>query len=229
MTASRTASFGRTFGIQLVLLLMSACGAGPDLRVADEVVPEVSAGEGKRLLEEGRAVDAVAAFRRRMREDGKDLQALNGLAIAYGELGRTDLAAEMFSRALAMSPNDPATLNNIGFAALRRADERLARHYLEKARQGDGRLEKIEGNLAQLAWLEKIDRRRAMTTTLKSAAITSEARPSYRGTRISLLGGQKQAATIASVPKVPRPGRLPRSMIDFTAVNDPFSQRRAAE
>jgi len=140
--------------------MLSACSDKPDLRVAGKAPSPISFAEGKRLLEAGRAAEAVTAFRTRLREYGADLQGLNGLAIAYSELGRPDLAADMFGRALTLKPNDPATLNNIGFSALRRADVVLARHYLEKAQQGEGGFDEIDGNLERLALFETFDKGR---------------------------------------------------------------------
>ena len=74
---------------------VGACGSAPELRLAGETASPASLAEGRRLLEEGRAVEAASAFRRHLRENGSDLKGLNGLAIAYGELGRPDLAAEI--------------------------------------------------------------------------------------------------------------------------------------
>ncbi|MDH3662417.1 MAG: tetratricopeptide repeat protein [Alphaproteobacteria bacterium] len=193
------------------LIAASGCSAGPDLRVSNQDAPLASIAEGRQLLDQGRAVEAVSAFRRYLRREGGDLRGLNGLAIAYSELGRQDLAAEMFARALALAPDDPATLNNIGFSALRRADARLARRYLEKARGQSGDLEEIEGNLARLALLEAIERRPASPPTYRQAMQAAR---------------QDRSSSIApdATPSAPSPAAL----IDFTAVNDPFSRPRAA-
>ncbi len=210
--------------VLLASLALSGCGAGPDIRVNEEAASKVSLGEGKRLLEAGRAVEAVTAFRRQLRVEGADLQALNGLAIAYSELGRMDLAAEMFSRALALSPDDPATLNNIGFSALRRADERLARHYLEKARRENGDHEKIGGNLARLALLEEMNRMDPAKPVLTPAMMSKQDLRSSEVMRISLPRRGAQIRSASPTLEIRQPTSLPRSMIDFTAVTDPFSR-----
>ncbi len=227
--ASRSEYHPRIFGAVLALIVLSGCHAGPDLRVAADVTSKVSFDAGERLLEEGRAVEAVTAFRRRIREKGADLKALNGLAIAYNELGRTDLAAEMFSRALAMAPDDPGTLNNIGFAALRRADERLARHYLEQAQRGEGDHAKIEGNLARLALLEKSRRSRAARPALAPAVTSTAARRPLEAIKIALPARDARTPAAMPVPEARQPTPSQSSMIDFMTVADPFSRHLQAE
>ena len=215
--------------VLLASLALSGCSAGPDIRVSGEAASKASFGQGKHLLEAGRAVDAVTAFRRQLRVEGADLQALNGLAIAYSELGRMDLAAEMFSRALALSPDDPATLNNIGFSALRRADERLARHYLEKARRENGDHEKIGGNLARLALLEEMNRMGPAKPALTPAMMSKEDLRSSEVMRISLPRQGARTRSARPALEVRQPTSSPRSMIDFTAVSDPFSRPLATK
>lgn len=225
---SSNTSHRRTCLVLLAFMAMGGCTAGPDLRVSDEAVAKASYGEGKRLLEEGRAVEAVTAFRRHVRAEGASLEVLNGLAIAYGELGKPDLSTEMFSRALAIAPGDPATLNNIGFSALRRADERLARHYLEKARRGQGDDEKIAGNLVRLALLQEINRKPAARPALAPAVMSQQERQFLEVNRIAVPGNDAETPSTTPIPKARQPKPLPRSMVDFTAVIDPFSWDRAA-
>lgn len=211
--------------ILCVLSTLWSCSAKPGLRVASNEAAPVSIVEGKRLLEEGQAVEAVAVFRAARRTDGASVDILNGLAIAYGELGKPDLAAEMFGRALALKPNDPATLNNIGFAALRRADAVLARHYLERADAGTSDLAEISGNLEGLALLEKARRERlSRRASLRAAAFSDEidVKP-----RMSL--------SIANPAPDLNPSSRPpltqstATLIDFAAVNDPFLDPLTAE
>lgn len=204
--------------------LMSACTAGPEIRVEQEAPAATSLAEGRRFLEQGRAAEAVAVFRRRLRKEGSSLTALNGLAIAYGELGRPELAAEMFARALAMAPDDAATLNNIGFAALRRADLPLARLYLERARRrGDG-VDQVEGNLARLAVLESNDFKRPSRSVLRPAALHGRGERAVSPLRLAMpkTGVERPAGpTEPSRRGQTRPSSI---MIDFISVNDPFAQ-----
>jgi Flp pilus assembly protein TadD len=211
------------------LLAIAGCAAGPELRIAGGPQTPGSMAEGRRLLDQGKAAEAVAAFRRQLREDGANLAVLNGLGIAYSELGRPDLAAEMFARALALAPDDAATLNNIGFAALRRADAPLARLYLEKARRQDGGLEKIDGNLARLALLEAQGRRRPAASALKQAAFHADDGSAAAVIRLP-RPGRTSPPSAGSRRQAPQPAAPPSTdMIDFLAVTDPFAKRRQAE
>lgn len=202
-----------------------ACSAKPDLRVANHETTPISVAEGKRLLEEGRAVEAVAAFRAALRKNGANVGVLNGLAIAYGELGKPNLAAEMFARALALKPNDPATLNNIGFAALRRADIELARYYLERAGAGTGGLAEISGNLRGLALLEKAERELpARRASLRTAFYSDETDP-----KPAIHLSVASPAPDLSPSSHPQPASSTDTLIDFAAVNDPFLHPLTAE
>ena len=208
-----------------VLAILSACVATPDLRLRSDEGTPVSIAAGKRLLEEGRAVETVAAFRAALRKDGGNVAGLNGLAIAYGELGKPERAAEMFARALALEPDDPATLNNIGFAALRRADVELARHYLERAGAGTGDLAEIDGNLKGLALLEEAERERASRRASWQAAFFSDEPDQAPRIRLSIAG----PASSAKPSSRPLPIEPAAMLIDFAAVNDPFSDPLTAE
>lgn len=202
-----------------------ACSAKPNLRVANHEITPISFAEGRRLLEEGRAVEAVEAFRAALRKGGASVSGLNGLAIAYGELGKPDLAAEMFARALALKPNDPATLNNIGFAALRRADVELARHYLERAGAGKGDLAEISGNLKGLALLEKAERELpARRASLRAAFHNNETDPKP-AIHLSIA----RPAPDLGPSSHSKPASSTATLIDFAAVNDPFSDPLTAE
>ena len=61
------------------------------------------------------------------------METLNGLAIAYWELSREDLALMYFQKALSKKPTDVATLNNIGYAALSKNEYAFAREVLTRA------------------------------------------------------------------------------------------------
>jgi tetratricopeptide (TPR) repeat protein len=203
------------------LVGLGACRSVPELRLAGDIASPAGLAEGRRLLEAGRAVEAVGAFRRYLRENGADLSGLNALAITYAELGRSDLAAEMFGRALALKPDDPATLNNIGFAALRRADGKLARRYLERARQASNELAEIEGNIERLLLLEMIEHARSRTPVFRQAAWHGpDQQPSAI---IHLSTGRSRSPSSSSGPKETATPSPPQPvLIDFMTVNDPF-------
>ena len=132
----------------------------------------------------------------------------------------------MFARALALRPNDPATLNNIGFAALRRADSRLARRYLEKARRYGNGLDEIDGNLERLHLLEMIERSRSQTPALRPAAWHS---PDHEPSNVIRLPVGHSALHPRSIPTKPYPAPSPPKpmLIDFMTVTDPFAPNAA--
>lgn len=208
--------------VMIMAIALGACRAMPEVRPADGSASPADVAEGRRLLTEGRAVEAVTAFRQYLRQHGPDVQGLNGLAIAYGELGKLDLAAEMFGRALALEPDDPATLNNIGFSALRRADSRLARRYLEKAQHGKGTFEEIDGNFSRLALLEMIERTRSADVVLRKAAWHPADHQPEGVIHLSMPVRKHGARPGPPAPNA-KPAKPASTLIDFTTVIDPFS------
>jgi len=146
----------------MLILAMQLVGSACAFQVVKEPSLQLAAADDEmtslkhaiQLIDQGKTVEAITAFRSLLRGDGPSLPVLNGLAIAHAELGRPDLAAVFFAQALTLSPDDPMTLNNIGYAALRRRDTSLARRYLHMAEQaGDGTPE-ISANLHALERLE---------------------------------------------------------------------------
>jgi Flp pilus assembly protein TadD len=114
-------------------------------------LPRTSYQDAKEHLLAGRYGLAISAFRRELATHPKSVAALNGLAIAYGRVGRDDLSLRWFEQALLLDPGSTSTLNNIGFWALERGQLDLAHRYLERAAEqapGDPR---IAANLALLA------------------------------------------------------------------------------
>lgn len=137
--------------------LLFGCAQTTEVRVATSevsLVEELSFQQARTLVDSGKVPEAITAFRKLLRVSGPSLPVLNGLAIAYAEFGRPDLAARYFAEALALAPDDPATLNNIGFAALRRKDVDLARHYLERAERAGGDVPTVRRNLEIVAHLD---------------------------------------------------------------------------
>src|SRR3546814_1043212 len=62
---------------------------------------------------------AVKRFQMAMAEEPASVEAVNGLAAAYDQLGRYDLSERFYQRALAMDPASVQTLNNFGYSLLR--------------------------------------------------------------------------------------------------------------
>ncbi|MEM9441162.1 MAG: hypothetical protein AAGA73_11995 [Pseudomonadota bacterium] len=218
----------RSMVMLALLVALCACGSGPELRLTPETTSPASLLEGKRLLDQGKAAEAVSAIRKHFRENGADLHGLNALAIAYAELGRVDLAADMFGRALALKPDDPATLNNIGFAALRRADSKLARRYLEEARRYSDGLDEIDGNLKRLHLLEMIERTRSRSTALRPAAWHSPDQQAQTVIRLPKGAPPVAPKSISTKPFV-APSPAKPILIDFMTVTDPFTPNAATK
>ena len=65
-----------------------------------------SAGRGVRLLEEGRALDALEFFDEMLLENPDDPDLLNGRGAALRSLGRYDEAIACFNRSLEIDPRD---------------------------------------------------------------------------------------------------------------------------
>src|SRR3546814_11331582 len=69
---------------------------------------------------------SVKRFLRAMAGDPASVEAVNGLAAAYDQLGRHDLAERYYQRALAMDPTAVQTLNNLGYSLLLQGKPELA-------------------------------------------------------------------------------------------------------
>jgi tetratricopeptide (TPR) repeat protein len=124
-----------------LVLIAGACSAPFEIKplVAIDGEPlEVAADQpyerAKDFLREGRLGLAIQEFRAALAQEPQSVMALNGLAIAYDELGRPDLAERYFHRALGLKPDSAETLNNIGYSALRRGQVGRARTAFEQAR-----------------------------------------------------------------------------------------------
>ena len=69
--------------------------------------------EGRRLLKEGRTVDAIESFMLAKAFPQHAPAAFNGLAVAYSRLGRTDLTERFFLTAVALAPEDDRYRSNL--------------------------------------------------------------------------------------------------------------------
>lgn len=68
---------------------------------------------GRYYLEKGLTTQAITAFRQASYDPRFAGEAYNGMAIAYDQLGRTDLAHRYFNQAVAAAPNDDRFLRNL--------------------------------------------------------------------------------------------------------------------
>jgi tetratricopeptide (TPR) repeat protein len=121
-------------------LLAAACASAPALRPlasgfgAEGGVADPYA-DGKRHQADGKYELAAQRFGQALAQDGRSLDALNGLAIAYTRLGRFDSAERQFERALQIDPTSAAALNNYGWSLLQQGRLREARAFLALARR----------------------------------------------------------------------------------------------
>jgi tetratricopeptide (TPR) repeat protein len=138
-------------------LLAAACASAPAPRPlargfgAEGSVADPYA-DGKRHLAEGNYELAAQRFGQALAHDGRSLDALNGLGVAYTRLRRFDSAETQFERALQIEPTDAATLNNYGWSLIERGRLREARAFLELARRYAAEAEApvIAANLGKL-------------------------------------------------------------------------------
>jgi len=89
---------------------------------------------GKRYLEVHDYGLAIASFSADVRRDPTAVNSLNGLAIAYDRIGRSDIAERYFAQALAIEPGSPVTLNNLAYLRMAKADWHSAQELLDRAK-----------------------------------------------------------------------------------------------
>ena len=79
---------------------------------------------GERLAEDGRFVDATAAFEAALSERPDDLETLRGLGASAYRSGDLDLAERTFARAVALAPDDQAMRNALSLVRVRQKSVR---------------------------------------------------------------------------------------------------------
>ena len=99
--------------------------------------PDAVAGDpyqrGKTLLASGDAPGAVAAFRAALADEPQSIDALNGLGVAFDRLGRYDIARGYYDLALAVAPDSPLVLNNLGYSLYLQGEDAAAIPFLRRA------------------------------------------------------------------------------------------------
>lgn len=71
---------------------------------------------GRAAFRDGRVAEAGGIFRRAVQRRPGDVGALNGLAAVYDRVGRYDLAAPLYRRALALEPDSAMTRRNLALS-----------------------------------------------------------------------------------------------------------------
>ena len=113
--------------------------------------PELMAEYGKSLVAARRPQEAlpVLAQARQMKPD--DWTILVAQGVAYDQLGDFPHARQSYEAALAISPNNPAILNNLGLSYMMAGDKQSAAKYLRLAAAAPGANAKVRANLALVA------------------------------------------------------------------------------
>lgn len=111
---------------------------------------------GKHYLQVGDYGLAIGAFETDIQSNPKSVWSLNGAAIAYQRIGRSDVAERLFEQALALDPGSPVTLNNQAYLKLSQGDRGAAAVLFARAKSSLGTPESantlvsrvVEGNAA---------------------------------------------------------------------------------
>lgn len=89
---------------------------------------------GKRYLQVHDYGLAIEAFSSDIRRNPNAVNSLNGLAIAYDRIGRTDVAEQYFAQALTLEPASRVTLNNLAYLHMAKGENQIAAELLARAK-----------------------------------------------------------------------------------------------
>ncbi len=121
---------------------------------------------------------AVKQFQTAVDRYPASVEALNGLAATYDQLGRFDLSARYYGRALAANPDSIQTLNNIGYSYLMQERFDLSVAYLRDAYTRDRNDTVVLANrrMAEVS-LQEADLKRALEPEAEKKTEVARARP----------------------------------------------------
>jgi len=178
--------------------------------------------DGRLALAGGNPAQAISAFRIALAQAPQTVAALNGLAIAYDRLGRSDLARQHFEMALALEPDAADIAYNLGLALVRAGMDRAAIPHLQRAAMGnDARAAAAaRRTLAQVA---------ARLTTPPAPGAPTLATASAAGSRIDMASSGEAvlvlAPAIPSPPAAPHPNPMPPAPMRLAAVEPALAAR----
>ena len=112
--------------------------------------PQVLSLYGRTLVQSGDAVDAIDPLERATERDDAAWENYAALGVAFGMLNQPERAEEANLRALALSPDNPNVLNNMGLATAMDGDLDGAIDLLERAAEHDEADVTVRQNLALL-------------------------------------------------------------------------------
>jgi len=110
---------------------------------------------GRENFRDGNYGNAELNFRKAVEIRTDSVPAWLGLAAAYDQLGRFDLADRAYDQLLKLKPNDAKVLNNRGYSYMLRGDYAKAKSHFNNAQKLDPSLEEVQGNLALLEKVRK--------------------------------------------------------------------------
>lgn len=144
---------------------------------------------------------ALEQFRLALRSGPASRVALNGMAATYDMLGRHEVAQGFYRRALVQFPNDPRTLNNLGYSFLVQKQFERAERYLslalELAREPE-HSSLIERNLGLAKYLGERGKQPAPSAAEERSADRST-------TGASLVGASSQVYRLMTLNRRERP------------------------
>lgn len=106
---------GLTIGL-LLCLAASSCAspkAETKIRAAGATPVSGTTAAGNAELALGNVALAMENYRKAVRENAGDLQAMSGMAVCYERMGRSDLAQKWLETALAVMPDSPELLSQL--------------------------------------------------------------------------------------------------------------------
>jgi Flp pilus assembly protein TadD len=106
--------------------------------------------QGREHFSEGRYGLAEQHFRKAVEAYPGDAAAWTGLAASYDQLGRFDLAARAYDRAMKLDGRSPALLNNLGYHYMLQGHHGRARQNFQAAAQLAPEDNRIRANLVVL-------------------------------------------------------------------------------
>ena len=104
--------------------------------------------QGLLALELGQTEKAAKVLKAAAATPAKDWRVLSGLGVAESSLGRQKEAQRHFSKALELSPNNSAVLNNMAMSLLLERKVDQAEAMLRRASKGGSSSQQVTQNLA---------------------------------------------------------------------------------
>jgi len=89
-------------------------GISIEITTSEKMSVEKLYEEGVKAFKEKRYYDAIYYLRRVLKTKPEDIEIINMLGLSYGRIGNTDMALEMFKKAISLNPRYKLAWNNMG-------------------------------------------------------------------------------------------------------------------